>query len=278
MFDDGGVDVSVLASAAPGPELAAVLAGIDLAGVNGHVRVVVMAAWERLVSWSAAGLFEAMAMVARSPACEPGSVPGLGASFGEFASVEVGAALGLSPGVADREVSFAFELTERLAGTRAALAAGAVNVGKARAIAEETCCLPPELAREAEKWILAVDAASGVGLTRAQMVRRLRRKVWELDPVGAEERRREAQRGRRVRFGAEGDGTAWVEGRDLPVAGTAAARVYLKAVARRIKASGDVRSLAQIEADVFLDRGCQVFCVSSGSVSPSVPCWSGYCS
>jgi eukaryotic-like serine/threonine-protein kinase len=24
--------------------------------------------------------------------------------------------------------------------------------------------------------------------------------------------------------------------------------------------------------------GCQVFCVSSGSVSPSVPCWSGYCS
>ncbi|MGH3489738.1 MAG: hypothetical protein ACRDP8_17750 [Actinopolymorphaceae bacterium] len=51
MFDHGGVDFSVLASAAPGAELAAVLSRIDLAAVNGHVRVLVMAAWERQSSW-----------------------------------------------------------------------------------------------------------------------------------------------------------------------------------------------------------------------------------
>ncbi|MEQ7129560.1 HNH endonuclease signature motif containing protein, partial [Actinopolymorpha sp. B11F2] len=37
------------------------------------------------------------------------------------------------------------------------------------------------------------------------------------------------------------------------MAGTAAARVFVKTVARRIKGEGDGRTLAQIEADVFLD-------------------------
>ncbi|MEQ4204636.1 DUF222 domain-containing protein [Actinopolymorpha sp. B9G3] len=247
------MDFSVLASAAPGPELAAVLAGIDMAAINGHARVVVMAAWERQVSWSNAQLYEAMAFVARSPACTPDSPPEVNASFSEFASAEVGAALGLSPGSADRELSFAFELTERLPGTRAALAEGTINLGKARAIAEETCCLSPELARVAEEFILAADAAVGMGLTRAQLVRRLRRKVLELDPDGAEQRRREAQQGRRIRFGAGVDGTGSITGQDLPMAGTAAARVFVKTLARRIKGEGDGRTLAQIEADVFLD-------------------------
>ncbi|MEQ7124754.1 DUF222 domain-containing protein [Actinopolymorpha sp. B11F2] len=130
MFDCGGVEFSVLASAAPGPELAAVLAGIDMAAINGHARVVVMAAWERQVSWSNAQLYGAMAYVARSPACEPDSPPELLETFGEFASAEVGAALRMSPGSADRELSFAYELTERLPGTRAALAEGTINLGK----------------------------------------------------------------------------------------------------------------------------------------------------
>ncbi len=65
-----------------------------------------------------------MAHVARSPMCDVESAPALTAGFGEFASAEVGAALALSPGSADRELSFAYALTERLTGTRSALAAG----------------------------------------------------------------------------------------------------------------------------------------------------------
>ncbi|MEQ7009941.1 DUF222 domain-containing protein [Actinopolymorpha sp. B17G11] len=253
MFDRrGDPDFSVLASAAPGAELGAVLAGIDTAAVNGHVRVLVMAAWERQVSWASARLYEVMAHVARSPACEPDSPPELDRCFGEFASAEVGAALCMSPGSADRELSFAFELTERLPLTRAALTAGRISVGKARSIADETSWLAPELAGVAEAFILAADAGAS-GLTRAQLVRRLRRKVCELDPDGVEARRKEAQQGRRVRFGAGVYGTGTIEGRDLPLAGTAAARVFIKAAAKRIRAGGDVRTLAQIEADVYLD-------------------------
>ncbi|MGH3487740.1 MAG: DUF222 domain-containing protein, partial [Actinopolymorphaceae bacterium] len=201
MFDHGGVDFSALASAPPGAELAAVLSRIDLASVNGHVRVLVMVAWERQSSWVSARFYESMAFVARSPACEPDSVPELLESFTEFASAEVGAALCLSPRSADRELTLAFELTERLPGTHAALAAGAINLGKARTIVEEACCLSPDLARVAEEFILAAEAASSTGLSRAQLVRRLRRKVLDLDPEGAEERRKNAQQGRRVRYG-----------------------------------------------------------------------------
>ncbi|MEQ7127991.1 DUF222 domain-containing protein [Actinopolymorpha sp. B11F2] len=259
MFDHGGVDFSVLASAAPGAELGAVLAGIDTAAVNGHARVIVLQAWERQASWVAARFYESMAHVARSPACTPDSPPELNRCFGEFASAEVGAALGLSPRCADRELSFAFELTERLPATRAALTTGRISLAKTRAISEETCCLAPELAAQAEDFILAADAAAGIGLTRAQLVRRLRRKVLELDPDGAEERRREAQQGRRIRFGAGVDGTGSIYGLDLPLAGTAAAQVFIKTTAKRIKTAGDVRTLAQIEADVLLDllRGRQ---------------------
>ncbi|MGH3490667.1 MAG: DUF222 domain-containing protein [Actinopolymorphaceae bacterium] len=178
------MDFSALASAAPGAELAAVLSRIDLAAVNGHVRVLVMAAWERQSSWVSARFYESMAYVARSPVCEPDSAPGLLSTFTEFASAEVGAALCLSPRSADRELTLAFELTERLPGTSSQRRKGAINLGKARTIVEETCCLSPELARVAEEFILAAEAASRTGLTRVQLVRRLRRKVLDLDPEG----------------------------------------------------------------------------------------------
>lgn len=71
----------------------------------------------------------------------------------------------------------------------------------------------------AEEWILAAEAASGIGLTRVQLVLRLRRKVLELDPEGAEERRKEAQQGRQVGFGSNPDGTGHLTGQDLPLAG-----------------------------------------------------------
>jgi hypothetical protein len=267
MFDQNAVDVTALAQATPGPALAAQLAAIDLTAVNGHARVVVMAAWERQVSWSAARMYEAMTFVARSPECTPDSPPEVNQSFGEFASAEVGAALGMSPGSADLELSFAYELSERLPQTRAALLAGRISLGKAQAIAGETSCLRPELAAEAEEFILAADAAKEIGLTRAQLVRRLRRKVLELDPAGAEQRRREAHQGRRLRFGSGVDGTGSIYGLDLPLTGTAAAQAFVKAAAKRLERAGDGRTMAQIEADVFLDllRGRPTSPASSGA-------------
>ncbi|WP_020575280.1 DUF222 domain-containing protein [Actinopolymorpha alba] len=155
MFDRGDVDVSALAEAAPGPELAATLAAIDLNAVNGYARVVVMRAWQRQVSWASCRMYEAMSYVARSPVGGEDAPPELMDICREFASVEVGAALTLAPGSADRELDLALDLTARLPGTRAALEAGRIDVNKAREIASETSCLSDELARQADEWILS---------------------------------------------------------------------------------------------------------------------------
>jgi uncharacterized protein DUF222 len=250
MFEvGGGWDVEALAAAAPGPALAAALAGLDLLALNGYARVVVLQAWERQVSWSSAGMFEAMGYVARSPMGVPDSAAEVSEHFGEFASVEVGAALSLSPRCADVELAFAWQLAERLSGTRVALSGGRVSLATARMIAHETASLSDVLARQAEDFILTLAG----GLTRQQLERRLRRKVLQLDPGGAEERRQDAQRGRRVRFDTGPDGTGCIAGYDLPVAEVAGARAFIKDIAKTLRREGDGRTLAQLETDVYLD-------------------------
>ncbi len=242
--------VESLAQLPPGPQLAAVLAGIDVASLNGYGRVVVMQAWQRQSSWCAAGMYEAMAAVARSPECMPDSPAELTEHFTEFASAEVGAALTLTPWCADRELSFAYHLSHRLPDTRAALAAGRISLAKAKEIAEETCVLSDELAGQAEAFILP---AAGE-LTRQQIARRLRAKVIRLDPAGAEERRRQAQRERQVRFGPDGAGTAMIAGSHLPIAQVAAAKAFVGDLAKTLHDTGDDdRTLGQIQADVVLD-------------------------
>jgi Domain of unknown function (DUF222) len=243
------LDVTGLERVVPGPELAAALAGVDLGALNGHGRVIVMCAWERLSSWASAGMYGAMAHVARSPECLPDSNPQLTQHYTEFASAEIGAALTLTPGCADRELSLAYHLTERLPGTQAALLAGGISLGKAKEIADETSVLSDDLARQAEQFILAHASES----TRQQIVRRLRAKVIRLDPDGAEQRRKEAQRDRKVRFGPDGTGTATISGTSLPIAQVAAAKSFVKTLAKAIHDAGDERTLGQVEADVMLD-------------------------
>ncbi|WP_020578248.1 HNH endonuclease signature motif containing protein [Actinopolymorpha alba] len=247
MFDHG--DVDVLAVAAPGPELATKLAAIDLTAVNGYARVVVMRAWQRQASWASCRMYDAMAYVARSPMGGEDAPPELLETCSEFASVEIGAALTLSPGSADRELDLAFDLTKRLPGTRAALEAGRIDVNKAREISSETSCLSDELAREAEEWILPKASE----LTRQQLERRLKAKVIKLDPVGAEERRKAAKRERKIQFGAGVNGTASIFGYDLPLEKVAEAKAFINRLTEHLKAGGDDRWLGEIEVDVFLD-------------------------
>ena len=253
MFDgEGGLDLEALAAATPGLALATHLAGLDLLTLNGHARVVIMQAWERQCSWTAAQMYDAMALVARSPMCVPDSPAELTRHFDDFASVEIGAALKLSPRSADLELSFAYQLTERLPATRAALADGRITLAKARVIADETACLPDALALEAEAFILA----QAEDLTRQQLERRLRRKVLQLDPAGAEDRRQDAQHGRRVRVDAGLDGTGSIAGYDLPLVEVAAARGFVQGLAKKLHDDPQLRAgrtLAQLEADVFLD-------------------------
>ncbi|MEQ4204185.1 DUF222 domain-containing protein [Actinopolymorpha sp. B9G3] len=250
MFDSRVLDLSALKEVAPGPDLAAVLAGIDPTMLNGYARVIVMQAWQRQSSWASCQMYDVMTLVARSPECMVDSAPELTKHFTEFASAEIGAALTMSPGSADRELSFAYELTERLPGTRAALDAGRIDLAKAKEIAAETASLSPELALQAEAFILPLAP----GLTKQQISRRLRAKVLALDPDGAEERRRRTTEERRVRFGTGCEGTGEIGGYQLPLEGVAAAEAFVKAVAKAIHDEADgERTLTQIEADVYLN-------------------------
>ncbi|WP_084678199.1 HNH endonuclease signature motif containing protein [Actinopolymorpha alba] len=193
-----------------------------------------------------------MSYVARSPMGGEDAPPELMDTCSEFASVEIGAALTLAPGSADRELCLALDLTARLPGTRAALEAGWIDVAKAREIASETSCLSDELAREAEEWILPKAS----GLTRQQIERRLKAKVVSLDPVGAEERRKAAKRERRIKFSAGVNGVASIFGYDLPLERVVQAKAFIKEMSEHLKAGGDDRWLDEIEVDVFLDLLC----------------------
>lgn len=88
MFDSDALDLAAHATAAPGPELAATLAAVDPRVLNGHGRVIVMQAWQRLSSWATGGMYDAMALVARSPACVPDSPAELNDSFARGGGVD----------------------------------------------------------------------------------------------------------------------------------------------------------------------------------------------
>ena len=71
-----------LAEMAPGPELAAVLAGLDRSVFNGHEMVIVLQARSRLVSHDQAEMYADMMEVALSPPGDAALTPGADRAFG----------------------------------------------------------------------------------------------------------------------------------------------------------------------------------------------------
>src|SRR5260370_13971819 len=110
----------------PGPELASALAGVDLSAVDEFEVVEVLKAGRRLASWAASLEVRAAAeLERRAVACD-------GDDAVEFVSCEVEAALTLTSMAAGNLMHLARSLTERLAGTLAALTGGRVHVAKPR--------------------------------------------------------------------------------------------------------------------------------------------------
>ena len=125
----------------------------------------------------------------------------------------------------------------RLPATGAALAAGAIDLARARVIAEATGVLGEDTARAVEAKILPEAGRQ----TTAQLRVRLRRAVIAADPEGAERRRQDAERRARVSLYADEDGTATLAGAGLPAVEAAAAMARITALARAAKAAGRAR-------------------------------------
>ena len=136
----------------------------------------------------------------------------------------------------------------RLPRTGAALAAGVIDLARARVIAEATSVLDERAARAVEARVLPRAG----GLTVAQVRQRVRLAVIAADPEGAERRRQGAERGAGMRLFGEDDQTATIVLDKQPQIEAAAAFARVSALARARKAAGLPGSLGQHRSAVGL--------------------------
>ncbi len=231
---------------APDVVMAAILSQIDVTRLSGYDRVVALRAHQRLASHFAARVYEDMASVAE--VFEQSDEFDVELAAGA-AAAEIRAALRLTRRTADHELATALDLTERLPRLWEALAAGHLDVGRARTILAGTGHLSEDTARAVVGRIL--DEAAG--LTTGQIRARLRRLCIEADPDQAQDRFREAIAERRVVAEATDAGTAHLLLFDLPPDRVAAIRHRINQMAHHLRGRDQTRSMDQLRADIALD-------------------------
>ncbi len=237
---------------APGPDLAAWLATAPPADLGDADLAAVAGSWRRVASWAQAQELAAVAQITSRAAArdEKASTAhdGRPSQVTPSAAAEVALELTLSQYGASAWADLAVELTWRLPGTGAALAAGVIDLARARLIAEAASPLSDETARAVEARVLPAAGAQTTGMLRAA----LRRAVIAADPAGAEERRKDAERRAQVVLYPDQDCTATLAGQRLPAVHATAAMARIKAMARALKASGAGGSIDLLCAQIYL--------------------------
>ncbi|MBA2323187.1 MAG: DUF222 domain-containing protein, partial [Pseudonocardiales bacterium] len=251
MFDD----VMGLADLPPGVELAAALAGVELATVPNHLMIEVLRAHARQCAHHQGLLLAALAEVGCTVALED-LADGVHTARSEgllaSASGEIAAALTVTQRRADNELALAQTVVRGLPRVFAALLAGEIDRGKAWVFADHldlgTCGLSGA----------QIDAvcAQLVPLARAwttgQLAARLWRAVLAIDPDHARRRYDKAVRERGVVGYLAPDGTVTITGSGLTVGEAGAACERLERLARAVKRGGHSGLLAQIQADLYV--------------------------
>jgi hypothetical protein len=218
---------------------------------EGALAGVAIAAQQQ-ASWAqAAGLAAAAQITARAAAADPKigvEADGRPAQLCRDAVGQIALALMLTDYSASAHADLAATLTWRLPATGQALAAGVIDLTRAGAIAEATRVLGEQSARAVEAKVLP-----GAGrLTKADLKDKLRHAVIAVDPEGAEERRKAAERHADVRLYAEDDQTATIVASKQPQIEAAAGFARITALARARKASGMSGSLGWHRSQVLL--------------------------
>ncbi|HDH25612.1 MAG TPA: HNH endonuclease [Actinobacteria bacterium] len=243
MFD--GLIPQGLDEMEPGPALAGFLASIDVGELSGHDRIVVLRAHQRMVSCYTARVYEDMAAVV-DRMHQLGDDRQLAE---ESAAAEIRAALHLTRRAADIELGWALDLEQRLPQVWELLAAGDIDVRRAKAIIVATSHLPVETARDVVDQV--IDLAPE--LTVGQLTARLRRLCIAVDPQQAQRRYDDAVAERRVIVEPNEAGTANLSGFDLPPHRVAAITRRINRLARTLRAPDESRTMDQLRADVFMD-------------------------
>jgi Domain of unknown function (DUF222) len=235
-----------------GPGLAGWLAMARAADLEDGALAGVAASFRRLASWAAAGELAAVAQIA-SRSARTDRQAGVDDSgrpdrVTTDAAGQVALALAMSPDGASAWTDLGVVLGWRLRATGAALAAGQIDLSRARMIARVTGPLTEEAARQVEAAVL--DRAGW--LTLGQLHAALRRAVIKADPDGAERRRRRAERNAAVMLYPEDEGTATLAGYALPGVQAAAAMARITALAKAMQAAGNGGQIDFVRAQVFL--------------------------
>ncbi|WP_121251740.1 DUF222 domain-containing protein [Nocardioides ferulae] len=160
-----------------------------------------------------------------------------------------------------RWLGFAHALVE-MPHTGSLLAGGLISEWTATILVRETACLTREDRGIVDARLAAttVDPVTGeitdpfiLGLTPRRVEAAAQALAAELDAEAVVRRAAKAARDRRVTTRPTPDTMVHVTG-TVPVAQGVACKASLSAAAKAIKAAGDERSVAQIEADVFVQR------------------------
>lgn len=173
-----------LSEMAPGPELAMLLAGIDMSALTGMDALEVLRARHRQLSHDQAQLLAAMVEVGL---CDPAAPPGEVARLGEsplYAADEIRAALAWTRRAADRELYFAETLVQRMPAVFAALDTGRIDRAKAW-IFTDFCA---ELSAEHTEVVCQRLLSHAERLTTGELAARIKKIAIALDPEWAARR------------------------------------------------------------------------------------------
>ena len=176
---------------APGPELGAVLASIDVDTVSGYDQVVVLKAQQRMVSHHQAQAYAAMAAITATMDNVENEPQWPAESL---AAAEIRAALRWTRRAAEFELVCALGLERRLPRVWDLLAAGVIDTRRAKTILDGTVHLSDQAAQKLMDTIM--DRAGQV--TTGQLAALIRRPCIEVDPESAHHRYDQAVSGRRM--------------------------------------------------------------------------------
>ena len=231
----------------PGPVLAGLAGDRWAAGLerlSDDELIGILRAARRLASWAAAMELAAAADLWRRRTAEE-DAGDRGAAV--HTDAELAAALTLTRHAADQVLGLAVAL-RRLPATSQALAAGDIDLPRAKVIADETTGLTDEHAAAVEAAIIG----AAPGQTTGQLRCATRWAVQAVDPDAAKRRKEQALREARVERWTEPAGTAALAGRDLPPTAVLAADANLTALAKQLKAAGADGTLDTLRAQIYL--------------------------
>jgi Domain of unknown function (DUF222) len=237
-----------LAEMVPGPELGALLAGIDIHALTGSDAVEVLRARARQLSYEQARLLATMVEVGL---CDPDADPGEVARLSEappYAADEIRAALAWTRRAADRELDFAETLVLRMPAVFTALEVGRICRSKAWVFADLCADLTPEQTQV----VCARLLPRAGGLTTGELAARIKKLAIALDPEWAARRYATAVRERTVIGYLNEDGTATVTGSGLPADQAATVCAHVEELARAAKRAGHPGRIGPLRADIYL--------------------------